>query len=109
MGLLSRSTAAHACEPRLGQGAIDAAFVDRADIKEYIGPPGLGARCATATATAHRLPPPATRHRSAPCPHPMPYLLTLCPTGTYALPPNTVPHRYLWPYLLTLCLTGTIS
>ena len=25
-------------------GAIDAAFIDRADIKEYIGPPGLGAR-----------------------------------------------------------------
>ena len=25
-------------------GAIDAAFVDRADIKQYIGPPGVGAR-----------------------------------------------------------------
>ena len=47
-----RRPAAHACAPRRAQGAIDAAFVDRADIKQYIGPPGLGARPATATATA---------------------------------------------------------
>ena len=25
-------------------GAIDAAFVDRADIKQYVGPPGVAAR-----------------------------------------------------------------
>ena len=42
-----RRPAAHACAPRRAQGAIDAAFVDRADIKQYIGPPGLGARPAT--------------------------------------------------------------
>ena len=53
--------AAHACAPRVAQGAIDAAFVDRADIKQYIGPPGLGARPATATAIATATPPP--RHR----------------------------------------------
>ena len=67
-----RRPAAHACAPRRAQGAIDAAFVDRADIKQYIGPPGLGARPATATTTTPPPPPP---------PPPWPPL-ALCGAGT---------------------------